>query len=272
MTMIFSRLKTRHILFLTAAITAFAGTSFAQSDKIAPTIREFVPRVVTVSLLRQNDKSGEAFIRLRTPVGASGCPRVTPLRYTLETDAPIFLVNVEGYSLDFSSMSRSPQYSCKTANQYALADIPLDRKLVEDNRLTKIRFTLGKGMGSDTYKITLDKNTLSILPDSENIFDAGKMPTGGQTALLHWYYPANTLVLTAPTVPEGQQDQAIADFANTHGMTKVETVIPQFVMPSGQAHRHYYVDDAGKTIAMVPNHDNVAVSETVSARRPGTFE
>jgi hypothetical protein len=270
--MIFNTLKTSRFFLLAAAITALAGTSYADDPVVSPAIREFVPRVITVSLLRQNDKSGEAFLRLRTPVGASGCPRVKELRHTLETNTPIFYVNVEGYSLDFSSMSRSPQYSCKTANQYAMADIPLDRKLVEDNKLNQIRFTLGKGAGTDNYRIIMGKNSMSLLAETENYFDAAKMPSGGQTALFHWYYPANTLVLTAPTVPEAQQDQAIEDFAAGHGMTKLETVLPEFVMPSGQAHRHYYVDDAGKTIAMVPDHDNVAVSDMISARRPGTFE
>ncbi len=269
--MIFKKFKTSRMFLMAAALIAFAATASAETS-VSPSIKEYVPRILTVSLLRQNDKSGEAFLRLRTPVGASGCPRVKELRHTIETETPIFYVNVEGYSLDFSSLSRNAQYACKTANQYALADIPLDRKLIEDNHLTQIRFTLGKGSGTDNYKITLGKNSLSLLPDSERIFEAGKMPSGGQVALMHWYYPSNTLVLTAPTVPETQQDQAIEGFAQAHGMTKVEALIPEFVQPSGQAHRHYYVDNAGKTIALVPGHDDVVINETISARRPGTFE
>lgn len=268
--MISNTFKIGRFILLAAAVTMLAGAVHAETEVSQPK-RKIIPDIISVSLLRQNDKTGEAFLRLRTPVGASGCPRMSELKYKAETDAPVFYVTVEKYTLDFSSVSRNI-YKCDTSNQYAIADIPLDRKLIEDNKLEKIRFSLDKGAGTDNYKIIMGKNSLSLLAETEEIFEAAKMPSGGEPALFHWYYPQNTLVLTAPLVPEAQQDQAISDFAAVRGLTKLETLMPEFVMPSGRAHRHYYVDGAGKLITMVPNHDNVAVSDTISARRPGTFE
>lgn len=275
--MIFSRLKLSKTFILGTAlavsIIAMVGSPALAGPSIpAPTSKDYTPRYVSVSLLRQNDKSGEAYIHLTTQAAISGCPRVQPLRQTIEVDKPSLFVNVDGYSIDFSSMSRTPQYGCKSGMQFSTADIPLDRTLIEDNQLEQITFSMSRGRGSDTYKIVLNKNSLELVPETDRIFEGGKMPSGGQTALLHWYYPPNTVVLTAPAIPEGQRDQAIADYARSNNMTAIEEIIPEFVAPSGQSHRHYYVDDAGKTIENIPGHDDVAVSDMIYARRPGTYE
>lgn len=253
---------------LSFALPILADTPFHDKDKE----KQYIPKIIKVSLIRQNDKSGEAHLHLSTDVALNGCPKVTPLIQTMEIDPPFLAIHVEGYTVDFNNLPRNPVYACKTGMQFSTTDIPLDRKLIEDNHLTTIRLSLGKGRGSDTYNIILDKNRLQLVAGSDTTFEAATMPYGGQVALTHWYYPARTLVLTAPVAPGSERDQTVRDFAHANGLTPLETMIPDFIMPSGQANRHYYVDQSGKIFAKVSSHDDVSVSDLVYARRPGTYE
>ena len=232
--------------------------------------RSYMPNTLTVSLLRQKDHSGEALLRLSTLANVTGCATVRPLRHDVEITNHYLDVIVKGYSIDFSGAPNNPN-NCKKGSQYSTADIPLDRKLIEDNGIEQIRLVLDRGLGSDYYTVTLGKDFLELTPSSQKIFKPGKAPSNGQLMLSHWYYPENTLILSAPR-PGEPQASITGDFARAHGLMPLETLMPGFTPPSGQAARYYYVDGSGALAAKVPGTDNVAVGDGIYARRPGLYE
>ena len=267
--MICSAKSIRRFLALTAAACALQMSAF-----VAPAMayKEYMPNKLNVSLLRQDDKSGEAVLRLSTVVNLTGCPKVHPLRHDVEVNDIYLDVVVKGYTVDFRDMPKAPQYECKQNIQYSAADIPLDRKLIEDNKIQQIRLVLDRGLGSDYYYINLGKDTLEITPRSQKIFKPGRAPQGGQSALKYWYYPENTLILSAPAAPAMQRDDTVMNYANQAGLLPLTSIIPDFVAPTGQEGRHYYVDGTGNVAKKVTSRDNTALDDVILARRPGLYE
>ena len=267
--MMFSAKSIRRVLVLTAAACALQMSAF-----VAPALalKDYMPNKLNVSLLRQDDKSGEAVLRLSTIVNLNGCPKVNPLRHVVEVNDIYLDVVVKGYTVDFRDMPNAPQYECKQNVQYSAADIPLDRKLIEDNKIQQIRLVLDHGLGSDYYYINLGKDALEITPRSQKIFKPGRAPHGGDSALKYWYYPENTLILSAPAAPAMQRDDTVMDYANQAGLIPLASLIPDFVAPAGQEGRHYYVDGTGNVAKKVTSRDNTPLDDVILARRPGLYE
>jgi hypothetical protein len=266
--MIFS-LKAKQRFVILAAVAGILQTLAFITPAAA---KDYVPNALNIALLRQNDTSGEALLRLSTLVNLNGCPKVHPLRHEIEVNAIYLDVIVHGYAVDFSNLPNDPHFSCKQNVQYSAADIPLDRKLLEDNGIQQIRFVLGRGLGSDYYVVDLDEKHLQLTPRSQKIFKPGKTPYGGQAALSYWYYPANTLILSAPAAPKDQQDSVVAAFATARGLQKLTNIMPDFIMPPGQAGRHYYVDKADVLTEKISDPGSAVLHDGIYVRRPGPYE
>ncbi len=263
----FAPTKIRKQFLVLAALTGLLQTCFFAPAALA---RDYMPNVLNVSLLRQKDNSGEAMLRLSTTVNMTGCAVIHPLRHDVEINNIYLDVVVKGYSVDFSAVPGNPN-ACKKGSQYSTADIPLDRKLLEDNKIQQIRLVLDRGLGSDYYVVNLGKDRLDLTPRTQHIFKPGKSLAGGQIVLSHWYYPENTLILSAPR-PGAPQASITGDFARANGLTPLENLMPDFVTPAGYAGRYYYVDGTGTLAAKVPGIENVAVGDGIYARRPGLYE
>lgn len=260
-------------------IPAFLVSGTALCVLVAPALsadetklKEHMPATLNVALLRQDDTSGEALLRLSTVVNMTGCPKISALKHEVAVTDIYLDVTVKGYTIDTRDMPRAPQYACKQNVQYATADIPLDRKLIEDNKIQQIRLALDKGRGTDYYVVNMGQNNLELTPRTQEIFHPLRAPRGGGVALHHWYYPENTIILLAPAAPQEQRDSAVIDFARASGLTDLAGLIPGFTPPGGQDGRHYYVDQAGTIADKAPSRDLVSLSDVVQARRPGAFE
>ena len=265
--MVFS-LKAKQRFLILAAAGFLQAVSFA--TPVAA--RDYMPNVLNIALLRQDDNSGEAVLRVSTTVNLTGCPKVYPLRHEIEVNEIYLDVIVYGYAVDFQNLPRDPQFSCKKNVQYSAADIPLDRKLLENNNIQQIRFVLGRGLGSDYYVVDLNEKHLQLTPRSQKIFKPGKAPYGGQAALSYWYYPENTLILSAPAAPKDQRDSVVTAFAASRGLKPLAEIMPDFVMPPGQEGRHYYVDTAGILTEKIAGPDSSVLHDGIYVRRPGPYE
>jgi hypothetical protein len=267
--MICSAKSIRRFLVLTAAACALQMTAFVPE---ALALKDYMPNKLNVSLLRVDDKSGEAMLRISTIVNLSGCPKVNPLRHVVEVNDIYLDVVIKGYTVDFRELPKAPQYECKQNIQYSAADIPLDRKLIEDNNIQQIRMVLDRGLGSDYYYVNVGKDTIEITPRTQKIFKPARAPQSGQSALKYWYYPENTIILSAPAAPAGKRDDAVIDFANQSGLIPLVNLMPDFTMPAGQEGRHYYVDGTGSIAKKITSRDNAPLNDVVLARRPGLYE
>ncbi len=267
--MIFSAKSLRS--FLTLAATACAAQLvFLATPALA--LKDYMPDKLNVGLLRQNDPSGEAVLHLSTAVNLSGCPRVNPLRHDVQINDIYLDIVIKGYTIDFRDMPQAPQYACKQDAQYATADIPIDRTLIESNKIQKIRLRLDHGRGSDDYAVILNTNTMELIPQTQTIFKPMRAPRGGQLALTHWYYPENTIILSAPSTPRGVRNAAVIEFARQSGLTDLAGLFPDFTPPGRQNDLHYYVDQAGTLADKIPARDRVNLNNTIQARRPGSYE
>lgn len=258
--------------FCQYAVIGAALTGLLQAPSFASPAyaRNYMPNTLTVSVLRQKDHSGEAMLRLSTVVAVTGCAAVQPLRHEVEITNHYLDVVVKGYHIHFSDTPHDTK-TCKKGAQYSTADIPLDRKLIEDNGIEQIRLILDRGLGSDYYHVALDKDRLELTPRSQTVFKPGKSPANGQPVLTHWYYPENTVILTAPR-PGQPQASLTGDFARANGLVTLESLLPGFTPPAGQNGRYYYVDGSGRIAAKLPDTGTLTVGDGIYAQRPGLYE
>src|SRR5688572_1319568 len=121
------------LLFL--SITLCSGAALAYTGK---GILTKIPSALNVSLERQTDKTGEAVLRLSAPVSYTGCPRVSNLKHTIDLASGQLNVEVTKFTINFRNLPHAPGTPCNQSFQRAVADIPLDRKLIEDNKIKVI--------------------------------------------------------------------------------------------------------------------------------------
>lgn len=256
---------------LTTALTALLGVGFVLALSPAASAQNYnVPNEVQVSLVRAADSSGEAALRLRTALGLNGCYRVGPVAYDIDVNGAYLDITVNGYAID----KLKPGAACGAQVQYAQTEIPLDRSLIEANEIQTIRFVLGAGLASDYYDIALSPQRVDITPRSQKVFKLGRSPIDGSAAMGFWYYPANTIVLTAPAIADGTARQAAIDaVARQSGLLPLRSMLPAFDR-DGVKGAYYYVDNSGTFKTRLSGGQTATIDSTsmIHARQPGLYE
>ncbi|WP_435641312.1 hypothetical protein [Micavibrio aeruginosavorus] len=268
-----------HRVFLTAAVLiGMAGGAVAATDDVVDeNVKTITPRTVGISLLRPDDGSGEAILRLMAPSAISGCPVIGPLKTEMNVNSIYLDITVDGYTIDQNNLE-THRGACATARQYAYADIPLDRALLHGNNVAEIRFTVNNEM--DYYTVNLNEERLELLPRRQMRV---KPATGADSAtggLTFWYYPKGTVILSVPAAPAGSDTTNPLDqFASQHGLKRLDSVMHGFSAIAGKAGQAYYIDGTG-ALGAVAGKDPVSVGTTVIdgrtmdvySRQPGMNE
>lgn len=268
-----------HRVFLTAAmLIGMAGSAVAETDNVVDeNVKTITPRTVSISLLRPDDGSGEAVLRLMAPDAISGCPVIGPLKTEMNVNSIYLDITVDGYTIDQNNLE-THRGACATARQYAYADIPLDRALLHGNNVAEIRFTVNNDM--DYYTVNLNEERLELLPRRQmRVKPAGgaDSATGGLT---FWYYPKGTMILSIPAAPAGSDITSPLDqFAAQHGLKRLDRAMPGFGTIAGKAGQAYYIDETG-ALGTVAGKNPVSIGTTiidgrtvdVYGRQPGMNE
>lgn len=269
-----------HRVFLTTALLlGMAGGAVAATDKenFDENVKTITPRTISISLLRPDDGSGEAVLRMMAPNAISGCPMIGPLKTEMNVNSIYLDITVDGYTIDQNNLE-THRGACDTARQYAYADIPLDRALLHGNNVAEIRFTVNNDM--DYYTVDLNEERLELLPRRQ----MRVKPAGGADAatggLTFWYYPKGTVILSVPAAPAGSDTTSTLDqFASQHGLKRLDSVMHGFSAIAGKAGQAYYIDETG-ALGAVAGKTPVTVGTTiidgrtvdVYGRQPGMNE
>ena len=250
--------------FLAATVLLYG---FVESARSAP-----LPMAYNVYLLRDTNGGSDPILRIMTPVGITGCPKISELVPTVKVNDIYLDVKITGYGIDKNNLPREPHIACNKAMQFAIADIPLPRANLYDSGIKALRLGfISGGIGRDQYDVALDGPKLSLTAKSPAVFKSGKRPDGS-IATEFWFYPENTLILSAPTTQKDQQSAAIEAFASKNGLTPLAQLLDGFSAPSGQTIRQYYVDQSGKVFAQLPLEGDVTLEGDVMGRHPGAHE
>jgi hypothetical protein len=247
----------RSLVIVTALLALSATAATAQpraktgtDETGAPFSNKYyreMPADVAVSLLSRPElPAGSFVVRLAVTDVVNSCARLTPLTYDLGYDNMYLDVTLNDYRVDLRDAPKAPQYECKVGNQFPVTDVPLNVNDLRARGITKIRFHYFVLI--DTYDLELKDNYVRLTPAKQNNKVranrfGGSKAYGVQSPLELWLLPKDTIVLYAPSEPDGKGlPDEINNLATGRGLLPLSTRLPGFVPPVTTPHQYYYVD------------------------------
>ncbi|HRC26105.1 MAG TPA: hypothetical protein PKX87_01600 [Alphaproteobacteria bacterium] len=173
-----------------------------------------IPQSVDVSLAPGlSDPGNSVALRLRTPLAYSGgCWTVGPLEYEKSIDGKRMSVLVKGYRVNPAGRSGR---ACNPLSRYATADVPLTRKELAGVSILYLKL----GTRTDTYGIGLEKNGVTLSPETMVFFKPFEKGDGGN-ALRQAFISGRLVALFVPAARAGEDlSDQIEDFARGRGLS-----------------------------------------------------
>lgn len=252
---------------VTVLMLSAIGGLFAHPARAEPETVPVVPDFMTVELVR--NEAGGASIRVSAQTVINGCLNIAPMEYKRQYNANYLDLAFAGYKMTFPE-DRGP--ACNNGLQYPRVDIPVSIGSLKSNNVEGIRFIMGSGGKMDIYNLDIWNDTISITPRTQNFFKLGKPHRGTIAPTTVVIYPRGTLILSAPTVPAESRRNEVENYAFTNKLLPLTDRLPDFEPPPGEEGRYYYVDESGAIAAQVQSYNNINLTDTVYARRPGAYE
>lgn len=248
----------RSLVLAVSALTLAAGGALAEprmktgtdenGEQFSNHYYRELPNAVDVALLSRSDlPPGQFIMRLSAPAVKNGCPKFSPMDYSIGYDNMYLDVELADYRVDMRDAPKAPQYQCEVGNQIPLADIPLNTNDLMQRGISKVRFHYASLV--DNYDMQLDSNYVNLTPTKKpSTARAGRF--GGSKAygmnspLEIWLLPEDTVILYAPTEPQTKDGLAdeIADVARGRGLIPLTDRLPKFMAPVTTPRQYYFID------------------------------
>lgn len=209
------------------------------------------PGKTVISLIRKKELTENQFVlRITDPFVVSGCAAISNYGYSAEYKDVYLDITLEGLTVDMRDQPQYAHIQCDRSSKAPIADIVINRSDLEANATRTIR--LHNGTDTNYYNISLNQNRVMLLPDAGNGTLAARFAPqsipGRKSALSYWFYPLGTLVLWTPGV-SGMDEKGIENlrtFAQTLGLTPLQTLFPDFTSPLKDKRYQYFVDTGGR--------------------------
>ncbi len=203
----------------------------------------------TIALLRDPILEPEQFvIKLTFGESATGCFKVSDMGYDAEFIGNRLQIDTNEVYIDFRDQTNNPHFECDKTTKEPTASIIMSKAMLEENGTEIIHIR------SDTienrFDIFMDEQHIKLLPATTDVYPTRyyKPQTlpGGKNALIHWFYPENTIVVYTPSVDmDAHIDDEIMAFGQAHNLKPLKTVYPTFTTPIQTPHYYYFVDEVG---------------------------
>lgn len=260
--------KTLCLALSLAALIAASPSPFAQGkqDEIV-----MVPETMSVELVRNTEN--KASLRVTAPIVTDSCVAIKPLEYKRQYTQLYMDIAFAGYKM---SPSGSPG-NCAKGMQYPRVDIPIIETFLRERNISAIRLILSGDSRTDIYNVDITGRAVTITPRTQTTFRIAKPRRGSVAATTVVTYPDNTVILTAPAIPEQSRKAEIRNYALSRGFVPLETKLPGFTPPesgqgAGHEDRYYYVDEQAQFIETLKNKGQISLTNMIYARIPGAYE
>jgi hypothetical protein len=219
----------------------------------------------TINFIRVPGSSGQVVMRMMMPLALSGCVKMKHPVITIRETPPLISLRATSLELEIDKSVRYAHFQCDVRSQYAYFDLPLDRDNLLEKNIRKINVRSDAG---HFRNIDLDVNENRLIAMiSGNQTKAGMIPgAGGMTTF--WFFPENTIVLSAGEKLDTAARTELKSRARGAGLVPVEEQIVDFKPDPVKTNIAYFIDptgrwkdqisDAGKPVAF----GTIAASET----------
>ncbi|MFN3827999.1 MAG: hypothetical protein ACK4NR_10300 [Micavibrio sp.] len=198
----------------------------------------------------------------------SGCAKLSNIPVTVEYVANFVRITYDDYVVDMRDQDGNGT-TCNKPIVPPSADVVLDRAVLEEKGIEKIRFVYRNSPCEMDIEVTdhmarlwpsyADDPDMENLPDGINI---GTLKSSGYLSAIHgpvvdsvslggygastiWFYPENTVILYVPNADSNKANPAIKSkldaLAATRGLSPLEDSIPEFKSPLNDKNAYYYV-------------------------------
>ena len=195
---------------------------------------------------------GQFVLHIGTQYPVNGCAALSSLPHTVDIEDGAVKIGLENYTVDLRTASDTPDYGCHQGPQMPAADIMLDRDELMAQNVKSIKLVMGGA--TDSYDVTLNDHQIRLqyAPGrTARRFQTEERGVAGNP-LLHWFYPKGTVIVYVPGVAPDQDMSAEIDAAaRARGLTKLQTLWPDFESPLALPHVQYYVDKKDKILGRV---------------------
>lgn len=210
-------------------------------------------------------KQDEAVLRLASRESVSGCAVIRQPTVEETQKGPTLWFNISDAQVGVDSSVRYAHFQCSAGRQYAGADLVLNRDRLLAGGITQVG--LKSGAGTDLYSVEVDKSHIRLEPKSQRSF-VPLYADNRPDPMIYWFYPADTIVLYAPVVPDKKDiGDKITELAEKAGLKKIETAIPEFLPPSQAANTLYFVDPGESKSKMLESGKAVPMGNVASTEK-----
>lgn len=176
-----------------------------------------------------------------------GCTKVMPPKYSTEFVGDTMIVKIEKAIIDQRDMPRYAHYECNSAPKEPSISINLNKQLLEDHQVKKIKFRQDKT--SETFKVKMTDDYIQLTPEARR--DPNSLlnrfrPLNVDSAtnpLKFWFYPEGTVILSADGASKDITiESKLIELARSKGLTPLNDIIPDHAHYRKKSDRFYFVD------------------------------
>lgn len=209
------------------------------------------PSSVSMSFQRRDDlPTGFFVLHITASEEISSCAKYGKMADQLEFKEKFLEINIGDYTVDMRDLPQYAHYQCDTKPQQPYTDIVLNKDLLRDKKIERLR--LRKPSGIESYKVTINDNFILLTPEVTNKPTAclGCKPVknvNSSNPLRFWFYPEGTVILSADNASKDLVlSEQIKTLADSRGLVPLTSVMPHHVPPRSTKDALYFIDKKGQ--------------------------
>ncbi len=253
---------------------AYARTSYDNQtmnieidEKDAETISIFPRTFYVVSFFNNPNISESDFtMRLSAFGEVTGCAHMSgdSLEIKRVNDTIRLKVTDPEIELD-NEKPRYSNYDCEIKNNKAYIDVPLSRDELIKNKIKKFQLKSEKYGNFIESQVNISKEKIE--------FTANASKTSS-SMITFWFFPKNSLVLSAPKAKIGQDIQdLIREFGISRGLIPMDKALKGYEMPHNMKNSMFFTNPSGHIIKQINNMgENIEIGTITPTRTVYTSE
>jgi len=208
------------------------------------------PSSVSMSLQRRADLPiGFFVLHITASEEISSCAKYGKMADQLEFKEGFVEINIGDYTVDMRDLPQYAHYQCDTKPQQPYTDIVLNKDLLRDKKIERIRFR--KPSGIESYKVTINDSFILLTPEvGKSSTCLGCKPAknaNSSNPLRFWFYPEGTVILSADNAGKDLVlSEQIKTLAESRGLVPLTSVMPHHVPPRSTQDALYFIDKKGE--------------------------
>lgn len=187
---------------------------------------------------------GEAVLRMMTPLALSGCAHLKQPVVAIREAPGSIALRVTSTELELDKTVRYAHFQCNVRSQYAYFDLPLRRDELLEKHISRISVNSDSGQFRDIALDVNEDRVIALVSGQRKNVSAGSTPGAGGIATF-WFFPENTIVLSASEKLNAEARAALKDNARTAGLVPIEEQIAGFEPGTEMANNAYFIDPTG---------------------------